>query len=228
MRLDKFLCETTGVSRSDAKKLVRAGRVSVDNQVAKSGDTNIKEDIQTVCLDGNELCYEQFRYYILYKPAGCVTALTDGRYPTVMEYLRGENLKDLSPVGRLDLDTEGLLLITNDGQLSHRLLSPAHHVPKTYFARLDKPVPKEAIERMKEGLDIGDDKPTLPAELVIDENDDKSAYLTITEGRYHQVKRMFEVFGCTVVYLKRLNFGKLTLGDLKPGEYKKISIKEVE
>lgn len=228
MRLDKFLCETTGVSRSDAKKLAKAGRVLVDGVVAKSGDTNIRESSQTVSLDGEELCYEKFRYYILNKPAGCVTALSDNRYPTVMEYLKGENLKDLAPVGRLDLDTEGLLLITNDGQLGHRLLSPAHHVPKTYLARLDKPVPKEAVELMKVGLDIGDDKPTLPAELVIDESDDMLATLTITEGRFHQVKRMFEAVGCTVTYLKRLSFGRLTLGDLALGEYKKIDVSEVE
>ena len=135
--------------------------------------------------------------------------------------------KDCSPVGRLDLDTEGLLLITNDGRLSHELLSPTHHVSKTYYAKLDKPVPQDAVRLFKDGIDIGDEKPTLPAELDILDEDFPSARLTIYEGRFHQVKRMFKAVGCEVTYLRRESFGSLTLENLPKGEYKKITINEI-
>ncbi len=233
MRLDKYLCECTagvkGVTRSEAKKKIKSGRVTVDGEVCKKAEFNVDEENSIVTLDGNELSYEKFSYFLLYKPAGCVTAITDNRYPTVMDYIEDEDMKKgLAPVGRLDLDTEGLLLITNDGALTHKLISPSHHVPKCYEAVLDKAVPKDAIARMKEGIDIGDDKPTLPAELIIDENDSCHAFLTIYEGRYHQVKRMFEAFGCTVTYLKRLSMGPLSLSDLEKGAYRRLTDEEKE
>ena len=153
-----------------------------------------------------------------------------------MDYFPEEILAyDIAPVGRLDLDTEGLLLLTNDGPLTHHLLSPTHHIPKTYYAVLDKEVPEDTIERFKEGVDIGDDKPTLPAKLeihptVIDEENHPvySADLTICEGRFHQVKRMFEAVGCKVVYLKRLSMGTLNISDLTIGTYRKLTQEEVE
>jgi 16S rRNA pseudouridine516 synthase len=153
-----------------------------------------------------------------------------------MEYFPEDiRAKDIAPVGRLDLDTEGLLLFTNDGPLTHHLLSPTHHIPKTYYAILDKEVPEAAIELFENGVDIGDDKLTLPAELTIfpvkaneTGEDMYSAELTIHEGRFHQVKRMFEAVGCTVTYLKRLSMGGLTLGELKKGEYRKLTGEEIQ
>jgi 16S rRNA pseudouridine516 synthase len=144
-----------------------------------------------------------------------------------MDYFPASMREKFSPVGRLDRDTEGLLLVTNDGALNHRLTSPAHHVDKTYFARLDVPVPKEAVSLFAAGVDIGDDKPTLPAKLVL-LPDEREAELTIREGRFHQVKRMFEAVGCNVVYLKRLSMGGLTLGALPKGEYRKLSPEEMK
>ena len=166
-------------------------------------------------------------YYLFHKPAGCVTAKTDRLHKTVMDYFPDEIRKKCSPVGRLDLDTEGLLLITNDGALTHHLLSPAHQIKKTYFALLDNPVPADSIRQFETGIDIGDDKPTLPAELILLESEDGQdgfpVELTISEGRFHQVKRMFAAVGCNVLYLKRLSMGNLTLENLPKGEYRKLS-----
>ena len=167
-----------------------------------------------------------------------MTARTDNVHKTVMSYFPEEIKKDLSPVGRLDLDTEGLLLFTDDGALNHHLMSPAHHMEKTYFAVLDKQVPPEAVEMFQKGIDIGDEKPTLPAKLTIlepmlgtntngDQGEIFSAELTIQEGRFHQVKRMFQAVGCQVTYLKRLSIGSLTLGDLAPGEFRELAEEEV-
>ena len=228
LRLDKYLSELGVGTRSELKKIIKSGRITVDGQVCKSPEAKIDEAKAVVLVDGRQISYEKFVYYLLNKPAGCVTATTDNVHKTVMEYLKDVDRPGLSPVGRLDLDTEGLLLITNDGDLNHRLMSPKHHVPKTYFAILDNPVPEEAIEQFREGVDIGDEKLTLPAKLILDETDKTKATLTITEGRYHQVKRMFETVGCTVTYLKRVSMGKLTLGNLQPGEYRPLSSEDLD
>ena len=183
---------------------------------------------------------------MLNKPAGCVSATKDGLSPTVIEFLKGEPTRDLFPVGRLDKDTEGLLLITNDGMLAHNLLSPKKHVDKTYIAYVDKPLGDEQFSLFKTGLDIGDETPTLPAEIVeaskneIIENLEKASiakenfsYSTVykvilKEGRYHQVKRMFEHFGSKVVYLKRLSMGTLRLDSLLlPGHYRPLTPDEI-
>ena len=146
-----------------------------------------------------------------------------------MEYFPEDiRAKEIAPVGRLDLDTEGLLLFTNDGPLTHHLLSPTHHIPKTYYAILDKEVPESAVQQFLEGVDIGDEKLTLPAQLkIVNDNDNFAAELTICEGRFHQVKRMFASVGCKVTYLKRLSMGSLSLGDLPLGEYRKLSKEEI-
>ena len=163
-----------------------------------------------------------------------MTAKTDALHKTVMDYFPETVRKNCSPVGRLDKDTEGVLLITDDGGLNHHLMSPAHHVKKTYYAVLDREVPVSAIQQFAEGVDIGDEKKTLPAELEIlpkqmqdTTNPVYHANLTISEGRFHQVKRMFETVGCHVVYLKRLSLGNLSLGELNPGEYRRLSEAEV-
>ena len=162
-------------------------------------------------------------YYMFHKPFGCVTARRDDRYPTVMDYFEELQNDRLSPVGRLDRETTGLLLITDDGPLAHELLSPKKHVDKTYYAKVSGKVTEEDRQAFAEGLDIGDDKPTLPAELTILETTEKEPgifesriRITICEGRFHQIKRMFEKIGKTVVYLKRLSMGSLELDPALP------------
>ena len=227
MRIDKYLADGGVGTRSEVKKYIKAKQITVNGEVVLKPELKIDENNDVVCFKGQPITYEKYVYYLFYKPAGCVTAKQDNVHKTVMDYFPDDiKIKDIAPVGRLDLDTEGLLLFTNDGPLTHHLLSPTHHIPKTYYAILDREVPETAIELFKEGVDIGDDKPTLPAELVI--LSEKEAELTIHEGRFHQVKRMFEAVGCTVTYLKRLSIGTLTLGDLEKGEFRKLTEEEVK
>ena len=236
MRIDKYLADCGIGTRSEVKKYIKAKQITVDGEVVSKPEQKIDENNDVVCFKGKPISYEKYVYYVLHKPAGCVTAKQDNVHKTVMEYFPEEiRTKGIAPVGRLDLDTEGLLLFTNDGPLTHHLLSPTHHIPKTYYAVLDKEVPESAVELFKNGVDIGDDKLTLPAELVIlpvsvNDTGDKvySAELTIHEGRFHQVKRMFEAVGCTVTYLKRLSMGSLTLGGVQKGEYRKLSEGEIK
>ncbi len=235
MRIDKYLADCGLGTRSEVKKYIKAKQITVNGDVVAKPEQKIDELSDQVCFKGQPIAYEKYVYYLFHKPAGCVTAKQDNVHKTVMDYIGEEVPTDVSPVGRLDLDTEGLLLLTNDGPLTHHLLSPSHHIPKTYYAVLDKEVPASAVEKFKEGVDIGDDKPTLPAELVIKpvfkDNAGEMVYsaeLTIHEGRFHQVKRMFEAAGCTVTYLKRLSMGSLTLGDLAKGEFRKLLPEEIE
>lgn len=230
IRLDKYITDCDVASRSRAKKLIGWGRVTVDGCVVRDPSAKVDVTKSSVGVDGEKVSYEQFRYYMLNKPAGCVSATKDKLSSTVIELLKGENTKDLFPVGRLDKDTEGLLLITNDGQLAHRLLSPKKHVDKVYVATVDKPLDKEAMEQFCTGLDIGDDKPTEQAAIEYLDADD-STYLyrvTIHEGRFHQIKRMFEALGSNVTALKRISMGSLVLDEsLPPGEYRKLTEDEL-
>lgn len=227
IRLDKYLTECGVGTRSDVKKIIRQGRIKVNNENIKGADFKVNPNIDIVLLDDNEIVYEQYSYYIFHKPGDCITANSDSTHKTIMEYLPNEISKKCSAVGRLDKDTEGLLLLTNDGKLSHQLRSPSNHVAKKYYCRLDNIIPDNAVESFKKGVDIGDDKLTKPAELVILDEKIPAAYLTITEGRYHQVKRMFHAIGCEVIYLKRLTIGNISLGDLPIGEYRKLSEDEI-
>ena len=236
MRLDQFLVQANICSRREAKELVKKGRVCVDGDIVTNSAIHIDETKSQVTLDGNEISYEKFRYYMLNKPDGVVSAVRDGLSETVIGLLKDENTNGLFPVGRLDKDTEGLLLITNDGQLSHRLLSPKKHVDKTYLVMADRELSDDEMEHMEEGLDIGDDRPTMPAKIEI-YNDGKDSgieykaqyLLTIHEGRFHQVKRMFEAVNARVIRLKRLSMGSLKLDEnLLPGEYRKLDSKEIE
>lgn len=235
LRIDKYLADCGIGTRSEVKKYIKAKQITVNGEVVVKPEQKIDENADVICFKGQPITYEKYVYYLLHKPAGCVTAKQDNVHKTVMEYFPDEiRTKDIASVGRLDLDTEGLLLFTNDGPLTHHLLSPTHHIPKTYYAVLNKEVPEMAVELFKNGVDIGDDKPTLPAELTIlpvstyeNGEDVYSAELTISEGRFHQVKRMFEAVGCTVIYLKRLSMGSLTLGNLEKGEYKKLTEEEI-
>ena len=229
MRLDKLLTELGTGSRSEVKKYIRSGLVTVNGEVVKKPEQKVDEKKDTVCFRGNPLTYTEYEYYLFHKPAGCVTATEDNLHRTVMDYLADTARHDLFPVGRLDIDTEGLLLITNDGALAHDLLSPAKHVSKVYYAKIDGRVTEEDVNLFEKGVDIGEKKLTKPAKLTILKSKPISEIeLTITEGKFHQVKRMFEAVGKRVTYLKRISMGPLVLSDdLKAGEYRKLTIEEI-
>lgn len=219
MRLDKFISDCGIATRSQIKEMIKKSRVSVDGQIIKDPSFKVSEDT-LVLVDGKALSYSEFFYLMMNKPSGVISAVTDKKYKTVIDLLSSE-YKNRSPfpVGRLDIDTEGLLIITNDGDFSHKITSPSHHVDKTYFVKTDKVIQKEAISLFREGVYISGGYKTLPA--VLDITAPKEAYLTISEGKFHQVKLMFESVGVKVTYLKRIKIGKLSLDpSLLPGEYR--------
>ena len=226
MRLDKYLADMGLGSRSQVKELLKKKRVTVNGQSVTDAGYQVKPD-DSVCADKTPVLYTKYEYFMLNKPQGVVSATEDSVYPTVLSLLTDSRRKDLFPVGRLDVDTEGLLLITNDGALAHRLLSPAHHVDKTYLVRTDSPIPPDSVSRMAEGILLHGDGMTLPAVLEI--LHPCEARLTIREGKFHQVKRMFAAVGCHVVYLKRLSMGPLHLDEtLLPGQYRALNQEERE
>ncbi|WP_410208854.1 pseudouridine synthase [Fusobacterium sp.] len=225
MRLDKFLVECGIGSRREVKKLISDKLVTVNGNIAISPKENIDENIDEIKYKGKQLEYKEFRYYILNKKAGYITAIEDPRDKTVMELLPEWVIKkDLAPVGRLDKDTEGLLLLTNDGQLNHRLLSPKSHVEKTYYAELETEIGENEILKLEEGVDIGG-YITMPAKA--EKIDSQKILLTIKEGKFHQVKKMLEAVNNKVIYLKRVKFGKLELNSLELGEVKEIKIDDI-
>lgn len=226
MRLDKFLCDTAGLTRTEAKNAVKKGQIAVNGQVQKAADFKVKENTDTVTFQGKPLSYAAFHYYMLHKPAGVITATEDKKESTVMDILREEKVKNLFPVGRLDKDTEGLLLITDDGELAHNLLSPKKHVDKEYLVKVRDSISEEDCRKLSEGVDIGDEKPTAPAK--VERVAEKGILLTIREGRFHQVKRMLQAVGNEVLYLKRLSMGRLRLPeDLEKGAYRPLSEEEI-
>ena len=225
MRLDKFLGEMGLGTRSQVKDLIKKGRVAVNGQTEKKSERKVDLSQDQVQADGQLISYTPWEYYLLNKPQGTVSATEDNRYPTVVDLIKDKKRKDLFPVGRLDVDTEGLLLMTNDGGLAHRLLSPKNHVDKVYDARIEGRLPADSKERVEKGLVLEDGTPTLPGRLEI--LSDQEIRLTIQEGKYHQVKRMMEVLGCKVVYLKRISMGALVLDEnLAPGEYRALTEEE--
>jgi len=231
MRLDKYLCETGFGTRSQVKDLLKKGQVMVNGEVVKKPELKINETTDQILCQGKKASYQKNIYLMLHKPAGVVSATEDNREKTVLDLVRPEDRKNsLFPVGRLDKDTEGLMLLTDDGELAHRLLSPKKHVDKTYFAKIDGQVTEEHVKQFREGLDIGDEKKTLPAVLTILLSGPVSEIeVTIHEGRFHQIKRMFEAVGCKVTYLKRLSMGSLVLDEtLLPEEYRPLTEAELE
>lgn len=228
MRLDKFLCEVNLGTRSQVKDLIRRGAVTVNDIPVKGADTRVDEEKDAVCVQGRPVRYRKFFYYMLNKPPGLVSATRDRLSSTVMELLRPEHRRsDLFPAGRLDKDTEGFLLLTNDGELAHRLLSPKKHVDKTYRVSIDHGLSGEDVQRLEQGVDIGEDCLTLPAK--VQQIDEKVILLTIQEGKFHQVKRMLMAVDNSVTALKRISFGGITLDDtLKPGEYRELTEEEVK
>jgi 16S rRNA pseudouridine516 synthase len=218
-------------TRSQVKEIIKKGNISVNGNIVKMVDFKINENTDDVVYMGKRLGYQRFYYYMLHKPSGVVTATRDNHDKTVMDLLVGAEGKDLSPVGRLDKDTEGLLFITNDGELNHKLLSPKNHVEKTYYVECDGTIDEGKIKALEQGVDIGDSKPTLSAKVVILDSDDNhyKMELTITEGRFHQVKRMVAAIGGEVTYLKRISFGTLILDEnLEKGRYRPLTQQEIE
>ncbi len=227
IRLDRFMCGAGAGTRSQVKALIKAGRVSVDGEQVFSADLKIEENRTRVLLDGRPLFLPGNVYYMLNKPAGVITAARDARERTVMDLMKDAPGKDLFPVGRLDKDTEGLLLITNDGALAHRLLSPARHVEKRYLVHTAAPVSEEMCRALEEGVEIGDGKPTLPARTERIADMPCALYLGITEGRFHQVKRMLDAVGNAVTALRRVSMGPLLLDDKLPqGGWRELTEEE--
>lgn len=230
MRLDKFLADMGAGTRSQIKEAVRRGRVTVNGSPVKKADEKVSET-DTITFDGKLVTYTTMEYYMLYKPAGVLSASRDKKAPTVLDLITDKKRKDLFPVGRLDKDTEGLLLISNDGELAHRLLSPRHHVSKVYYARVDGMITEEMVKQFAQGIRIDEEFQALPAKMKILQagETESEAELTIYEGKFHQVKRMFETVGLTVTYLKRLSMGSLILDEsLGKGGFRPLSEEELE
>lgn len=229
LRLDKYLADMGIGTRSEIKVWIRKGRVKINNTMCLKPEQKVNAASDEICFDDKRINYTDFVYYMLHKPAGVVSATMDNLSKTVLDLITDKQGKDLFPVGRLDKDTEGLLLITNDGELAHRLLSPKKHVDKVYFAKVRGIVTSKDQQAFLEGIDIGEEKPMLPADLTILSSGDISEIeLTIREGKFHQVKRMFEAVDKEVIYLKRLSMGGLVLDpSLVPGEYRLLTEEEL-
>lgn len=247
LRLDKYLADMGLGTRTEVKELIRKGFVTLNGETVKKPE--IKADIEhdKICCKGIVISYVEMEYIMLNKPAGVLTATEDKKQKTVLDLLDSSVRKDLFPVGRLDKDTEGLLLITNDGVLAHQLLSPKKHVPKRYFAMVSGIVTKEDILTFKQGFDVleyNDNKEkeqkinrfaafhAMPAELTVlavnKENNISEIEIEVFEGKFHQVKRMCETIGKPVIFLKRLSMGGLKLDpSLQPGQYRKLTEKEL-
>lgn len=234
MRLDKFLADMEFGSRKEVKQVIKKGRVKVNGVVCKSDKTQVNEHLDQISVDDEAVIYQSQFYYILHKPQGVISATVDNFDETVVDLLDDEVFReDLFPVGRLDKDTEGLLILTNDGALAHRLLSPKKHVEKAYYAKVAGQMVPEDIEAFKTGLMIDQNELCLPAELTILSYDlildESEIELILHEGKFHQVKRMVQAVGKEVTYLKRIRMGKLVLpSDLALGEYRELTTEELE
>ncbi len=230
MRLDKLLSDCGFGTRTEVKKLIKSGAVKIEGCEKLSPDLHINPEETKIFVNGNPVLYKKFVYIMMNKPAGYISATFDKKLPTVVDLLPEELARfNPFPVGRLDIDTEGLLLLTNDGELSHQLLSPKKHVKKTYIAHLEKPLSESYKQIFKNGMDLGDFV-TKPAEINFLSNDDPYiAEVVICEGKFHQVKRMFEKVSNKVVFLKRMKMKDLSLDEnLKPGEFRELTEEEIK
>lgn len=227
-RIDKILANMGVGSRKEVKTLIKSGAVKIDGICVTDGGQKTDPVACHITIDGEEMGYKEFVYIMLNKPSGFVSATEDSKYRTVAELMPFELMHyDLFPVGRLDIDTEGLLVMTNDGKLAHRLLSPKHKVDKRYFAQINKPLQPSDFEAFKLGITLDDGYVTLPAKL--EGGQAGESYVTIHEGKFHQVKRMFEALDKQVIYLKRLQMGGLKLDEgLALGECRELTEKELE
>lgn len=226
MRLDKFLVSCEIGTRSEVKNIIKKGQISIDGNICKNADFKFDEETCTVCFQGKPLTYKSFQYFMLNKPRDIVSATRDNYDKTVLDLLKDERKKDLFPVGRLDKDTEGLLILTNDGALAHSLLSPKKHVDKTYLVEIEHSLNQADICALEQGVDIGEEKQTLPARVKI--LDETHIHLTIHEGKFHQVKRMLHAVNNQVLSLKRISFGSVILDKtLTPGGYRELTLQEL-
>lgn len=236
IRLDKYLADMQLGTRSQVKDFIRKKRICVNEQIVSSPEYKIDTDKDIVTFDGKRIAYQEYEYFMLNKPQGVLSATRDKNTPTVLDLITTKNRKDLFPVGRLDKDTEGLLLITNDGALSHELLSPKKHVDKMYYARVAGYIGQEIIDKFAQGLYVDSELTAMPAKLCVlsackpdDLSGVSEVHITIQEGKFHQVKRMFEAVGSEVLFLKRLTFGTLKLDEsLAPGEYRLLTGEEIK
>ena len=230
-RIDKVLSNLGYGSRSELKKICKNGLVKVNGKVINNPGVQVDSESDDIRFNGEKIVYREFVYIMLNKPDGYISATFDKYDPIVLDLIDQSYLVfEPFPVGRLDKDTEGLLVLTNDGQLAHRVLSPKKHVPKTYYAKIQGKVTEEDILAFEKGVILDDGYETMPSQMKILKSDDMSEIeLTIHEGKFHQVKRMFESVGKKVVYLKRLSMGKLKLDEsLKLGEYRELTEEEVK
>ena len=233
MRLDKYLVACTVGSRTEVKNFLKAGRVTVNGKKEKSAKLQVNEDTDEICFDGQKLDYEEFVYYMMNKPQGVISATEDPKHKTVLDLLDDlARSKEVFPVGRLDIDTHGLLLLTNDGKLAHALLSPKRHVDKTYLAQVKGIMTQEDVEKFAQGIPLKDFtcQPARLELVTIDtEKNQSQIRVTIAEGKFHQVKRMVAYCGKEVVDLQRLTMGTLTLDEnLKRGEWRRLTKEELE
>ena len=229
MRLDKFLSDTSPMGRKEIKQHIKKGKATVNGKTVKDPGSYVDETTDEVCFGGEVISYRKFVYLMLNKPEGYVSATYDKHYPVVTDLVDEEYVHfEVFPVGRLDIDTHGLLLLTNDGDLAHKLLSPKSHVPKTYYVKSEKEVSEDDIKAFEEGVELEDFK-TLPGKCEITADDKKESHLTIYEGKFHQVKRMFEARENKVVYLQRISMGSLLLDKTLPeGCVRELSSEELE
>ena len=229
-RLDKFLCDSLNMTRKEAKESVKKGKVVVNGEAIKKPEYKVDAEQDQVEFDHKLIQFEQFHYLMLHKPQGVVSATKDHHDQTVLDLIHEDYKDRLFPVGRLDKDTEGLLLLTDDGMLAHELLSPRKHVDKVYFAKVSGQFGENEIARFKEGLDIGNGERSKQARLQILKADvqESEVLITIMEGKFHQVKRMFQSVGKKVSYLKRLSMGSLHLDEkLTPGAWRELTLEEI-
>lgn len=230
-RLDRVLSNFGFGTRSEIRQLIRNGAVKVDGVTVKDSGIHVRPGSSVIDVDGEILNYREFIYVMMNKPAGVISATEDNKLTTVLDILPEEfKCFDLFPAGRLDIDTEGLLLLTNDGKLAHELLSPRNHVPKRYYALVDGVVDTEVEGRFREGVVLDDGYKTMPAELyIIKEGQRSEIELVLHEGKFHQVKRMFEAVGRKVLFLKRIRMGGLDLDpELQTGRCRELTAAEVE
>ena len=231
LRLDKILSHMGYLSRSEVKKACKQGLISVNNKIVKDYGLQVDTTKDEIILNGEKVVYKEFIYIMLNKPDGYLSATYDKKDKIVLDLIDKKYLAfEPFPVGRLDKDTEGLLVLTNDGKLSHRILSPKKHIPKTYYAKIKGKVDEFDIKEFEKGVTLDDGYVTMPSILKILKSDEISEIeLTIHEGKFHQVKRMFESVGKKVIYLKRISMGKLELDkNLALGEYRELTEEEVK
>lgn len=231
MRLDKLLGQAGFGSRNQVKKLIRSRQVYVDGRLAEADNLNVEPSLQEITVSGKQVTLSTEKYFILNKPAGVVSAVSDKEHQTVIDLIaESDRVPKLYPVGRLDRDTEGLLLITNNGPLGYRMLHPKYHVTKTYYVEVNGRLAEDAPVFFENGVTFNDGTICKPAKLEITESSSEksSAYITIAEGKFHQVKKMFLAYGVKVTYLRRMTFGEFELGDLPTGNYRELTINEKE